>query len=162
MKKAVLIFATIVLCSVDDNCHWYYKKYGVKDMNQLTQEQLSERLRLNKQLLVLDPVIMVVGTTFIIAGIHLINKANAEEISVEGAFNYPREKVLGTAFLSSGIVCDICGLLLLPLSLTEINKIKKVQENREIKLGLISCPQNSMFNHSDISLIPGIYITIHF
>ena len=162
MKKAVLIFATLILFSVNVNCQWYYKKYGVKDMNQLTQEQLNERLRLNRQLLVLDPVFMVVGTTFIIAGIHFINKANAEEISVEGGFNYPREKVLGTAFLFSGIVCDICGLLLLPLSLAEINKIKKVQENREIKLGLIRCPQNIIFNHSDISLMPGISIIIHF
>jgi hypothetical protein len=162
MKRTFLIFSTIILFSVGGNCQWYYKKYGVKDMNQLTQEQLNERLRLNKQLLVLDPVIMVVGTTFIIAGIHFINKANAEEISLEGAFNFPREKILGTVFLSSGVVCDICGFLLLPLSLTEINKIKKIQKNREIKLGLISCPPNIMFNHSDISLIPGISLSILF
>jgi hypothetical protein len=162
MKKVVLFLAVIILLSVESNCQWYYKKYGVKDLNQLSQEQLNKRLRINKKLIGFNVGVMIVGTTFIIAGTHLINKANAEELSVEGFYNYPREKTMGIVFLSSGIICDICGLILLPLNLTEINKIKKVLGNPEIKLGLISCPTNNIINHSNISLIPGISLAIQF
>jgi hypothetical protein len=158
----VLILAIVILLSTEGNCQWYYKKYGVKDLSQLSQEQLNQRLRLNKKLLGFDVVAMIVGTTFIITGTHLINKANAKEISLKGLYNYPREKVLGIVLLSDGIAVDICGLLLIPLSLTEINQIKKVLGNPEVKLGLINCPKYKMLNGLNISLTPGISIVFHF
>jgi hypothetical protein len=162
MKSAVLVFTAIILFSMNCNCQYNHERYSVKDKNQLTQEQLEKRLKLDRQLLGLDPLIMVIGTAFIFLGIHFINKANSEELSIEGAFKYPRERVLGAVFLFSGSAVDICGLLLIPLGLTEINKIKKVLENREIKLGLISCRQNNKYTYSDISLVPGFSIVIHF
>jgi hypothetical protein len=112
MKKAALVFAAIILFSVNCNCQWYYKKYGVKDINQLSREQLNERLSMNKKIIGLNVCIMIVGTGFIIGGTHLINKANAEEVSLEGAYDYTMEKTMGIVLLSSGILCDIGGLIL--------------------------------------------------
>lgn len=44
MKKAVLIFATIILFFADGNCQWYNRRYGASDINQLSKEQLNEAL----------------------------------------------------------------------------------------------------------------------
>lgn len=160
MKTVVLILITIVFLSAEGNCQWYYKRYGGKDISQLTQEQLNKRLKMDKILLACDPAIMIVGTGSIIAGINLINIANSEPINPCGFFKYPR--LSGIVFLSSGIVLDICGLLLIPLCLSEMNQIKKALGIQEIKLALVNCFTNDMFNYSNGLPVPGISLIIQF
>lgn len=160
MKNVVLILITIVLLSAEGNCQWYNKKYGVKDLSQLTQEQLNHRLKVDKTVLACDPAIFIVGTGSIIAGIHLINKGNSEPINPCGFFKVPRRQ--GIIFLSSGIALDICGLLLIPLSLSEMNQIKKALGIQEIKLALVDCFTNDMFNYSNGLPVPGISLIIGF
>ncbi len=160
MKNAVLILITIVFLSAEGNCQWYYKRYGVKDLSQLTQEQLNKRLKMDKVLLACDPAIMIVVTGCIIAGIHLINKANSEPINPCGFFKLPR--LTGRTFLFGGIGLDICGLLLIPLSLSEMNQIKKVLGTKEIKLALINCFTDNMFNYSNGLPVQGISLIIQF
>ena len=160
MKNVVLILITIVFLSTEGNCQWYYKRYGIRDLSQLTQEQLNKRLKMDKILLACDPAIMIVGTGSIIAGINLINKANSEPINPGGFFKYPR--LSGIVFLSSGIVLDISGLLLIPLCLSEMNQIKKALGIQEIRLALINCFTDNMFNYSNGLPAPGISLTIRF
>jgi len=51
---------------------------------------------------------------------------------------------------------------IIPFTLNEINKIKKILGNPEIKLDLINCKTDSMFNNLHISPTPVISITIYF
>lgn len=150
------------MLTVESNCQWYYEKYGVKDLSQLTKGQLNQRLKLDKNLLFLDAGFFIVGTTFIIVGTHLINEANSESLTVPGVHDYVNEKLFGVVFKTSGIVVDIGALILIPLCLKEMNQIKKVLGNTEVKLGLFKyCPSN-MLNNSDGLLIPEILFTVRF
>ncbi len=141
--------------SVDSNCQWYYEKYGVKDLSLLTKEQLNQRLKLDKNLLFLDAGFFVVGTTFIIVGTHLINKANSDPVI------FVDEKIMGIVLKSSGFVVDIGALVIIPLCLKEMNQIKKVLGNMEVKLGLINYLPD-MLSNSDGRLIPEILLTVRF
>jgi hypothetical protein len=44
MKKVVLIFTAIIFLSLDCNCQWYHRQYGVNNIFQLTPEQFNEAL----------------------------------------------------------------------------------------------------------------------
>jgi hypothetical protein len=163
MNKIILILAAIILLSVDGNCqNYYYKKYGVKELNQLTQEQLTKELKLNKKAVGFSIGALAVGTSFIVLGSYLNKEANKTLTTVEDFEAWPFEKVLGIVFITSGSAIDLCGLFLLPYSSIKINKIKKLLGNSEVKLGVINSPINKMDNRSNISLTPGISLTINF
>lgn len=158
MKKTFLILATIMLLSIDGNCQWYYKKYGIKDLNQLSKEQLTEALKLsNINVGVSIGCLTILGPPLIIGGIHIINKAKTTE-----DFDTFLNGVWGIYFLIAGVTFEITGLILLPITLNQSKKIRNTLHNPEIKIGLIDCPQNYIFNCSNISPTPGISITIHF
>jgi hypothetical protein len=161
MKKTFLILATIMLLSVNCNCQWYYKKYGLNGFNQMSQEELSRALRLNKILVVFDIGTLIAGASFTILGSNIIKRANEAELSVEGFFD-SMNRPLGIILLSCGILFDISGIILLPINLTQISKINKVLRDTEIKVGLINCSQNYIINCSHIYPTPGISIAIHF
>jgi hypothetical protein len=74
MKKVVLIFATLILLPTEVNCQWYYRKYRVNDLSQLSKELLNERLSLDKKIMGIDIGALIIGSTAIIVGSHLINK----------------------------------------------------------------------------------------
>jgi hypothetical protein len=163
MKKFILILAALTLLSVDGNCqNIYYKKYGVKELNQLTQDQLAKELKWNKKAVGLSIGILAVGTSFIVLGSYLNKEANKTLTTVEDFEAWPFEKVLGIVLITSGSVIDLCGLFLLPYSSIQINKIKKLLGNSEVKLGFINSPTDNMYNRSNMSLTPGISLTINF
>jgi hypothetical protein len=163
MKKVILILAAIILLSVDGICqNYYYKKYGVKELNQLTQDQLAKELIFNKKAMVFSIGALAVGTSFIVLGSYLNKEANKDLSTVEDFEAWPYQKVLGIAFIAGGSVIDLCGLFLLPYSLIQIDKIKELLGNSEVKLGFINGPTDIMYNRSKMPLTPGISLTINF
>lgn len=163
MKKVILILAAITILSLDGICqNYYYKKYGVMELNQLTQDQLAKELKLNKKAVGFSIGALAVGTSFIFLGSYLNKEANKELTTVEDVEAWPFEKVLGIAFIASGSLIDLCGVFLLPYSLIKVDKIKRLMGNSEVKLGLINCPTDHMYDRPNISLTPGISLTINF
>ena len=158
MKKTFLILAAIMFFSLNVNCQWYYKKYGVKDLNQLTKEQLPEALKLSKMNTgVSTGCAAILGTPLIIIGGHIIHKAKtAKDVDtfLNGAW--------GIYFLSVGIVFEITGLILLPVTLKETRKIRNALRNPEIKIGLTDFPRNKVCNASNLIPTPGISVAISF
>jgi len=163
MKKVIFILASIILLSVDVNCqNYYYKKYGVKELNQLTQEQLAKELKLNKKAVGFSIGALAVGTSFIVLGSYLNKEANKEPTSFKDVEAWPSEVVLGIVLITSGSVIDLCGLFLLPYCSIKIDKIKKLMGNSEVKLGLINSPTYNIYNSSNMSLTPCISLAINF
>jgi hypothetical protein len=163
MNRVILFFAALIVLSIDGNCqNYYYKKYGVKELNQLTQDQLANELKLNKKAVVFSIGALVVGTSFIILGSYLNNEANKELTTIEDVEAWPFEKVLGIVFITSGSAVDLCGLFLLPYSSIKIDKIKRLLSNSEVKLGFINRATYGMYNRSNMSLTPGISLTVNF
>lgn len=163
MKKVIILFAATILLSVDGTCqNYYYKKYGVKELNQLTQDQLAKELKLNKKALGFSFGALAIGTSFIVLGSYLNNEANKKLTTVEDFEAWPFEKVLGVVFITGGSIIDLCGLFLLPYSSIQISKIKKLMVNSEVKLGFINSPADNMYNSPNLSLTPCISFTINF
>ena len=73
MRNVALIFLTILLLSEESDCQWYYERYGVKDLQQLSPEQVSDALKFKKSHVNGDIILMGIGVVQIIGGFALIN-----------------------------------------------------------------------------------------
>jgi hypothetical protein len=99
------------------------------------------------------------GTLSIIGGIYLLK-------NIEGTRDEIGEDIVkfifGIIAIPIGILFEVYGLVLLPIHVIRLCKIKNTLHDTEIGLGLISCPTKNMFNCSNISSTPGLSITFHF
>ena len=158
MRKVALIFLTILLLSEESDCQWYYERYGVKDLQQLSTEQVSDALKFKKSHVNGDIILMGIGVVQIIGGLALIN--SNEGSTVDEVFLDIFKTVVGYVFVPLGICLEICGLILLPIHVSQLNKVKDILGNTVVNVGLINCPADKIFNYS--SSIPCISIRFNF
>ena len=158
MKKVAPIFLRILLLSEESNCQWYYEKYGVQDLQHLSPEQVSDALKFKKSHVSGDIIIMGIGVVQIIGGLALINGnegSNGDEV-----FWDIFKTAVGYGFIPLGICLEICGLILLSIHLSQLNKVKGRLGITIFNVGLINCPADKIFNYS--SSIPCISICFNF
>jgi hypothetical protein len=167
MKKAILFITIIVLLSPESNCQWYIKKYGVKDLNQLSQEQLTEASIIKKKQISADIALIGMSPIFIVGGISLVNYALNQLVLVDKLtffkFHwYGFLAIIGRGLVLAGSGIGIYGLVFLPVHLSQRSEINKIIQSTKIKIGLIPYPTNNVFNCSTKSQVPGISITVFF
>lgn len=153
MKRIFIIIISAILLSVSSNGQWYNRRYGVSDLNQLSQEQLNLAL-VNANFEFASGIFLaVVGITGLYSGISHAKSAPPGDIG--GA--------LGGLIMSAiSVPIEIAGWIILTINLTRIERIKEVKKSTEMHIGLINCQNENLFSGSQVSFLPCLSLTIHF
>jgi hypothetical protein len=141
--------------SLSGNCQWYIRQYNVKDINQLSQEQLNEALIRAKNGKSSGAVISIISGIAIAGGIIMATRDSPYPGDIEG-------NVTGVLLLAGSIPFEIIGLIVMGTNSTYEKRIKEVLKSTELKMGLINCKREFMFSGSQISILPCLSATILF
>jgi hypothetical protein len=158
MKRAFLILTTAILLSVNGNCQWLNRHYGVNDFNQLSQEQLNHALNKAQGGVVGGIILSVAGAIGLgLGGYHIWH---GHTLSPEGV--YYEDLPLGWALVLISSPIEITGLVKLSKSSQRIKSIKEVMKNTELKMGLANYQMVNSCSDSKGSLLPCLSLTIRF
>jgi hypothetical protein len=153
MKKTGLIIAVIILLSVNGNCQWFHRKYGVNDITQLSQEQLNEAYRKAKTGARVGGFVSVISGVGIISGIIVLNSVEDRE---------DESKAYTGVFLTGiSIPLEITGLTIWGINSTRKKNIKNILNNLDINVGLINIPSANLSRDSKAYLVPGICLKLN-
>lgn len=158
MGKTILVIAAILLFSTDSSCQehkWYYKQYGVTDINQLSTGQLNEALRIAKKKATPGIVVLVGGMGCSTAGLLVLLSTIGNE--VKGT-----EVNTGSSLLVAGLVAGGSGAIWASVYTSRSREIKRILRSREAKIGLIKNPVFDISGDFKDSLVPGLLITFNF
>jgi hypothetical protein len=101
MKKAVLVLALFALMAIDSEGQWYNKKYGVSDINGLTEEQLSTSFQESGNNLLIAAVVAGCGGLLIWAGKSTIkNGLDEDATAIEQLFG---AEFMGKTYIVLGV-----------------------------------------------------------
>jgi hypothetical protein len=157
MKRTFLIIVAVLLITANGNCQWYQRKYGVNDINQLSQQQINESLRKAKVRAWTGAYISCIGVITLSSGISM--KYAPKDLH---GSQLQEQQISKVAFLTLGSVLTPVGLTMLFKNCSRMKAIKKTMKNTEISLGVTNCPTDNMFNSSNIYAIPTISVAINF
>jgi len=154
MKKLFLILTTLILLSVNGNCQWYNRRYGVNDINQLSEEQLNEALIRTHRGISGGSTLSLIGVIGICGGIiEIIATKNIGE-----GFGI----LAGMGLIIVSVPLEIVGLTKWSINDTRSKSIKEVLRSTELKMGLVNYHERNTFSITQGSLLPCLSITIHF
>ena len=132
MKKVLLVVTTTLLLSISGNCQWYSRKYGVSDLNQLSQIQLNEALIRAKDGMSSGAVISIISGIGIVGGIIRATRDSPYPGDIWG-------NITGLLLLAGSIPFEITGLLVRGINRSRAKRIEEVLNKAEIKFGLLNC-----------------------
>jgi|OpeIllAssembly_1097287.scaffolds.fasta_scaffold59711_2 hypothetical protein len=154
MKKLFLILTTLILLSVNGNCQWYNRRYGVNDINQLSEEQLNEALIRTHRGISGGSTLSLIGVIGICGGIiEIIATKNIGE-----GFGI----LAGMGLIIVSVPLEIVGLTKWSINDTRSKSIKEVLRSTELKMGLVNYHERNTFSITQGSLLPCLSITIRF
>ena len=154
MKKLFLILTTLILLSVNGNCQWYNRRYGVNDINQLSEEQLNEALIRTHRGISGGSTLSLIGVIGICGGIiEIIATKNIGE-----GFGI----LAGMGLIIVSVPLEIVGLTKWSINDTRSKSIKEVLRSTELKMGLVNYHERNTFSITQGSLLPYLSITIRF
>jgi len=154
MKKLFLILTTLILLSVNGNCQWYNRRYGVNDINQLSEEQLNEALIRTHRGISGGSTLSLISAIGICGGIiEIIATKNIGE-----GFGI----LAGMGLIIVSVPLEIVGLTKWSINDTRSKSIKEVLRSTELKMGLVNYHERNTFSITQGSLLPCLSITIRF
>jgi hypothetical protein len=155
MKRKFLIIISLFLGFLDANGQWYYRHYGVKDINELSTIQLDYALYESKIIADRGLLGMATGVVEIIGGLVLINSysnRNGGDLSALFGFFF----TLGAPItFTYGVVQGIIGG-------ARISQIKNSKNYFDLKIGFIEVPPPLVIESSKIKTIKGLSLTLIF
>jgi glucose uptake protein GlcU len=160
MKKLFLLISALLLISVNGNCQWYQKNFGVNDPSLLSQEQLSMAVKKSKDGVATGITLSVIGAIGIISGGYLFLKDYPDE-------KYPDQAEIGKKYegvllVLVSVPIEIIGLVVLKKNQSRKLEIEEFINNTEIKIGLINAVGEQVFAGSSGDFCPGFSVTIQF
>jgi len=144
---------SVILFSVSSHSQWYNRRYGVSDLNELSQEQLNLALANAKFEFASGIFLSVVGAAGLYGGIYLSKSAPPGDIG--RAFT-------GLIIIGISITSEIAGLITLTTNIKRIERIEQVMRNKELHLGLRIYQKGNMYSGSSKSVLPCLTLNIHF
>ena len=154
MKRAFLILITAILLSISGNCQWYNRRYGVNDINQLSEEQLNDALIWTHRGISGGRTLSLVSAIGICGGIiEIIATRNVGE-----GFGI----LAGMGLIIVSVPLEIVGLTKWGINDTRAKSINEVLRSTELKMGLVNYHQGNTFSITQGSLLPCLSITIRF
>lgn len=156
MKKILFITVSVLLLtSAVADCQWYQRRYGVNEINQLNQQQLTESFLRARGGTRAGALISGVSAIGIVAGIIMFKHDSpyAGDIGIN---------VIGVLVLGGTIPMEITGLTIWGISGTRLQSIKAVMNKTQVSLGVMNYSPYNMTRISNCSSIPCISITYNF
>jgi hypothetical protein len=155
MKKVffILVFASLLISEIA-NCQWYTRRYGVNDLNQLSQQQLTESFMRSRGGARAGALLSVASAIGIGAGIIMFKYDSP----------YPGDigrNVAGLLLLAGTIPMEITGLTIWGISGTRLQTIRAVMNNTEVRIGVLNYPQYSSGGYKRSS-VPGVSLVFKF
>jgi hypothetical protein len=154
MKNIFLTMLIILLISVSGNCQWYSKRYGVNDINKLSQEQLSEALTKAK-IGERNGAIMSTASAIGI-GVGIIEILATKNVG-EG-FGI----LIGVGLIAVSVPLEVTGLVIWGTYEQRVNSIKEVLKSTELKMGLVNYQRGNIYSGLQGSVLPCLSLTIRF
>jgi hypothetical protein len=137
MKTSIIIASLILCCSVNSiNAQWYSNKYGVENLNDLSDEQLMESYSNAIVSTIVGGVATGTGIVLVISGM-----GKAFEGFSSLSYPTPDHRSHGGGLFISGAVLAIGGTILLISGGSRIGQLRPIKKSR----GLVS----------NISVYPG-------
>ena len=156
MKKIFFIAAAaLLLVSENANCQWYQRRYGVNDLNQLSQLQLDEAFMRARGSTRAGALLSVASAIVIGAGIAMVAYDNPHPGDIG-------RNAFGVLLLAGTIPMEITGLTILGISGTRLQTIKAVMNNTEVRLGVLNYSQYNNTGGYNCSSVPGISVIFKF
>ena len=112
VKTSIIIACIISLCCINSmNAQWYYNKYGVTDLNDLSNDQLLEGYSSAKTLSIVGGVVTATGVGVMICGLAagLVNVT--EDVVTVLVGQPPSNESYGGALMISGAVLTVGGII---------------------------------------------------
>jgi hypothetical protein len=156
MKKVFLIITTIfLLVSEGADCQWYQRRYGVSNLNQLNQQQLTESFLRARGGARAGALISAASTVGIIAGTIMLthDSPNPGDIGVNA---------FGIVVLAGSIPMEITGLTIWGVSGTRLQSIRGVMNNTRLSLGVMNFSPHYSSGVSNCNSIPCISLKYNF
>jgi hypothetical protein len=154
MKKVFLIISSVILLSVNGNCQWYNRRYGVNDINQLSKEQLNEALIRTLRGISGGRTLSLVSAIGICGGIiEILATRNVGE-----GFGI----LAGMGLIIVSVPLEIVGLTKWGINDSRAKSIKEVLKSTELKTGLLNYHGINIYSDSQVSIIPCLSVIIHF
>jgi hypothetical protein len=155
MKKVffIMVFASLLL-SESANCQWYKRRYGVNDLNQLSQLQLTESFMRSRGGARAGALLSVASAIGISAGIIMFKYDSPYPGDIE-------RNAIGVLLLAGTIPMEITGLTIWGISGTRLHSVRAVMNNTEVRIGVLNYPLYSSGGYNRSS-IPGISLVFKF
>ena len=154
----MVILSLLILTNLAE-AQWYFKKYQVKDINQLTKEQLDESLSDTRVFKSLGGISVVVGFGFLLA-----NKYGLWESDTNPT---PTEKLIGRKSMHD--IYAVCGVTMISLGtiaffgyLERSKNIKIVIHRNFPTLGSLNLSPRIIYNNCNASGNYGLALTCNF
>jgi hypothetical protein len=156
MKSIFLIITSVfLLVSAGADCQWYQRRYGVNNLNQLTQQQLTESFLRARGGTRAGAMLSGASAIGIVAGIIMFKHESPYPGDIE-------TNVIGILVLGGTIPMEITGLTILGVSGTRLQSIRGVMNNTKVNLGVMNYSQYCAAGVSNCPYIPCISITYSF
>lgn len=156
MKKIFLIISSaLLLTSSVADCQWYQRRYGVNNIDQLTQQQLTESFLRARGGTRAGALLSGASAIGIVTGIILFT--HDSPYSGDIGLN-----VVGIMVLAGTIPMEITGLTILGVSGTRLQSIRAVMNNTSVSFGIMNYSPYKISGISNYSSIPCISITYRF
>jgi hypothetical protein len=156
MKKVFLIMVTVIMISTCGNCQWYQRRYGVNNINQLSEQQLTEAFLRARGGARAGALLTTASAIGIVSGILIAS--SADNIGRAGE----ARAYIGVFLAFGSLPIGLLGAPIWGISGTRLKTIKGIMKNTEIKIGLINYPASIKSGGLSCSSIPGFSITFNF
>jgi hypothetical protein len=154
-KLFFITVSMLLLASAVADCQWYQRRYGVSDINQLTQQQMTESFLRARGGTRAGALISGASAIGIVAGIIMFKHESP----------YPGDigtNVIGILVLGGTIPMEITGLTIWGISGTRLQSIKAVMNNAKVSLGVMNLSPHNSSGVSNCNSIPCISIKYNF
>jgi hypothetical protein len=156
MKKIFFLLAfALLLISESASCQWYTRRYGVNNINQLSQQQLTESFLRSRGGVRAGSLLSGVSAIGIVAGAFMFT--HDSPYSGDIGIN-----VLGVLVLGATIPMEITGLTILGVSYPRLQSIKAVMKNTDVHLGVRNYYQYNCNGDPNCSAMPCLSVTFRF
>ena len=156
MKKIIFFVASaLLLLSESANCQWYQRRYGADNINQLSEQQLTEAFLRSRGAVRAGTLVSVASAIGIVAGVIMLTHDSPYSGDIG-------TNVLGGLVLGATIPMEITGLTILGVSYPRLQSIKAVMNNTDVRLGVMNYSQYNVIGGPKCSAIPCVSVTLRF
>ena len=158
MKKIVLVLS-LLICTTFADAQWYFKKYQVKDMSQLTRVQLDESLKSSNNGILAGGFCAVMGGCFLLANKYGLWESDRNPSDFEQLIG---RKTLHDIYGGVGVGLIAGGIIAFVGCLERSKNIKIAIRKNYPSLGLLQVLPRVEYNRFTASANLGLTLTCHF